>query len=176
MIVHDIGKIIGGIAIGFNQDHIVQLRVVHSDVPIDFIMEGSGAFRGIILTDDTGNACCQLLFHLFLGEAEAVFVIDINFLPRYRTGQGSQPVLVAETVIGFPFFHKLFRIFQIESAGLAFTLDIRADASVLIRAFVMSEACLFQGSVNDVHSPLHKPFLIRIFNTQNEIAALMLGD
>ena len=40
MVVHHVGKIIGGIAVGFDQDHIVQLGIIYRDISVDLIMEG----------------------------------------------------------------------------------------------------------------------------------------
>ena len=43
MIVYYIGKVIGGISVGLDQDHVVQLRIVYGDIAVNVIVEGSGS-------------------------------------------------------------------------------------------------------------------------------------
>ena len=57
MVIYHIGKIVRGISVIFDQYHVVQLCIVHTDVPVDVIMEGSGSFPGVILADDKGHSC-----------------------------------------------------------------------------------------------------------------------
>ena len=53
MVVHHVGEIIGGQAVGLEEDLVVQLGVVHGDVPVHRVVEGGGAL-GNTLTDDIG--------------------------------------------------------------------------------------------------------------------------
>ena len=176
MIIHNVSKIIGGISVGFDEDHVIQLRIVHGDVPVNFIMEGCGSLGGVILTDNIGHTRRQLFFHFLTGQAETVLIIYIDLFPCHRTGQCSQSLFITEAVISFSFFHQFPGIFQIDSLRLALTLDVRADTAVLIRAFIMLKACFFQSPVNDLHGPLHETFLIRVLNPKNEISTFMLGN
>ena len=176
VVVHHVGKIIGGKAVGLDQDHVVQLRIVHGDIPVDLVMEGGGPFRGIVLPDHVGHARRKLRFHLFLRQMQAVLVIDVDLLARHGAGQGGKPLLVAEAVIGLALFDQLFGILQINALLLALALDIGAHASVLVRALVVDKARLLKRPVDDVHSPFHISFLVRILNAQDKIAAFMLGD
>ena len=52
MVVHHVGKIVGGIAVGLDQDHIVQFGIVHRNVPVNLIVEGGSSLRGVVLADD----------------------------------------------------------------------------------------------------------------------------
>ena len=90
--------------------------------------------------------------------------------------QPCKAFLVAETVIGFPFFNQFSGIFQINAGLLPLRLYVRPDAPVFVRPFIVDKPGLFQRPVDNIHSPFHKPFLISILNTENKISALMLGD
>ena len=59
---------------------------------------------------------------------------------------------------------------------MTLTLNIWAAAAVLVRSFIMNQTGLFKGTVNNIHSAFHKAFLIRIFDSQKEIAAFMFGN
>ena len=176
MVVHHVSKIVGGVAVGLDQDHVIQFRVFHRNVSVNLIMEGGGSFRGIVLTDHVGHARRKLRFHLFLRQMQAVLVIHVDLLARNRTGEGGKALLIAEAVIGLSLFDQLFGIFQIDALLLTFALHIGAHAAVLVRSLVMDESRLLKGSVDDVHGSLHISFLVRILNAQDEIAAFMLGD
>ena len=58
MIIHHIGKVVCGVPVRFNQNHIIQLRILHGDVSIDFVMKCSDPFCWVILTDHIGLSCC----------------------------------------------------------------------------------------------------------------------
>ena len=63
MIVYHIGKVVGGIAVRLNQDHVVQLSVIHRNVPVDIVMEGSRPFRRVILTYHIRFPCRKIRFY-----------------------------------------------------------------------------------------------------------------
>ena len=90
--------------------------------------------------------------------------------------QTVQAVLIAEAVVSFPFVNEFFGIFQIDSLGLSFTLDIRTDSSVFIRAFIMAQSCFFQRVIDNLFRAFLFSYLIRILNSQDEITAGMAGD
>ena len=82
MVVHHIGKVVGGIAVRFDQDHIVQLRIWYLDDAIDFVLEFRRSFGRHILADDERLACLQIGFHFLLGKMQAVLVIHDDLLAR----------------------------------------------------------------------------------------------
>ena len=176
MVVHHIGKIIGRIAVRFDQDHIVQLRILHRDISVDLVVEHRFAFRGVILSDHIGHTSGKLFFHLLFVQGKTMLIIDVDLLPGHGSCQARQPLFVAETIISLTLFDQLFRVFQVQSAFLSLALYVRPHTTVLIRPLIVDKACLFQRPVDDIHSPFHKPFLIGILNTENKISALMLGD
>ena len=67
MVIYNVCKVIGRIAVRFDQDHIVQLGILYRDISVNLIMEGCGSLRRIVLTDYIRDPCCQLCFYLFFG-------------------------------------------------------------------------------------------------------------
>ena len=176
MVVHHIGKVIGGKAIGLDQDHVVQLSIVHGDVSVKLVVEGGGAFPRVILTDHIGHAFFQVLFHFLPGKGQAVLIVLHDLLAVYGLLQGLQTLLGAEAVIGLTLLHQHLCILQIDPLGLTLRLYIGAAASVLVRSFIVDQSRFLKGPVDDVNGSLHLTFLVRILDTKEEISSLMLGD
>ena len=177
MIVYHICKIIGGISIRFNQYHIVKLRVFYADVPIQFVVKGRCPLIGNILADDKRNTGCKLCFYFLLRQRKAMLVIHHDFLPLHNLClEGIKPLFITETIIRLTAFYKLFRIFHINSALHAFTLDIRTKTAVLIGSLIVFEPRAVQRAVNNIRCALHETLLIRILYPKHEIPARMLGN
>ena len=108
VIIHHIGKVVSRITIRFNQDHIIQLTVIHRDITVNIIVESSRPFSRIVLSDHIRNAFRKLCVHFLFRKLQTMLIIYIDFLPGDRSGQCRQPVLIAETIIRFAFFHQFF--------------------------------------------------------------------
>ena len=176
MVVYHIRKVVGGISVGLDQDHVVQLRIVYGDIAVNIVMEGGGSGGRIILADNKGYARCQLRLYLFLRQMQTVLIIYNNLLTRDFGLQGLQALLVAEAVISLAFFNQLFRVLHIDACRLALTLHIGAYASVLVRTLVMLQARFLHGTINDIDRALHIALLVGILDTKQEISVLMLGN
>ena len=174
MVVHHIGEIVGWIAVGFDQDHIVELRVLHRDIPVDLIMKNCLPVCGIVLPDHIGNSRRKLLLHFLSAQGKAVLVIDVDLLARHGPCESREPLLIAETIVRFALFHQFLRVLQIETALLPLALNVGADAPVLVRPFIMHKPCFFERPVDNIHSALHQPLLIGVLYAENKIPALML--
>ncbi len=83
MVVHHIGKIVGRIAVGLDENHIIQLAIVYGNISIYFILEGGGSFGRVILSDNIRGIGCQFFFYLFFGQMQAMFVINVDLLPGH---------------------------------------------------------------------------------------------
>lgn len=79
MIVYHICKIVSRISIGLDQNHIVQLRIVNGNIPVNLILERCRSLRRVILADDIRYACGKFFFYFFLGKMQTVLVIYMNF-------------------------------------------------------------------------------------------------
>ena len=176
MVIHHIGKIVGRIAVRLNKNHIVQLRVRHFNLPVDLIHKSGRALSRHILTDHIGNTCLQFCFNLLLRQMKAMLIIHHNLLAGHILAQRLQTLLITEAVISLPFFNQLLGILQIDSGSLALTLNVGSYAPVLIRPFIVNQACLCQSAVNNIYCALHIALLIRILNSQHKAAILMFGN
>ena len=66
MIVYNIGKIVGWIAVRLDQDHVVQFCIVYGNVAIDLIFKSGCACSRVVLTDDIWLTGSQIGLDLFL--------------------------------------------------------------------------------------------------------------
>ena len=176
MIVHHIGEIVGGIPVRLDQNHVVQLRVVHSNIPVNLIAEGGGPGSGIVLADHIGHSRRQLLLHFLLRQGETVLVVNADLLSADDLAALLQALLIAETVVSLALLDQLLGIFQVDPLLLTLALYIGPHAAVLIRALVMHQPSGCQCAVDDVHRPLHIAFLVCVLYPQDKISALMFRD
>ena len=105
-----------------------------------------------------------------------MLVIHGNILAAYRPVQSGKAFLVTEAVIGVSLLHELLRIFQVNAGSVPLALHVGPAAAVLIGAFVMYQACLCQGTVNNIHGAFHITCLVCILDTKHENAALVFGN
>ncbi len=85
MVVYYIGKIISGITVGLDQYHIVQFCIVHSNIPINLILESRCSFRRVILADHIRNTGSQFFFYFFFGQMQTMFVVYIDFFSGHSS-------------------------------------------------------------------------------------------
>ena len=137
MIVDDIGKIVGWVSVGFDQDHIVQLFIWLGDITVNLIVESGFAFIRNVGADHKWFARCQIGFNLFLGQVEAVLVIGTDLLAAHNLLQRIQTFLIAEAIVSLPFFNQLFGIFHIKAGSTTLTLNIRTVSAILVRALIV---------------------------------------
>ena len=165
MIVYYICKVICRKSIGFNQDHIVQLIVRHCNIPVNLVMECCLSLIRNIQTDHPWFSFRKVFLHFFFTKAETMLVINNNIcsVVRNRCFQTFKTLFITEAVISVSLFYKLFRIIQIKSGCLSFTLNVRTESSVFIRSFIMKKSCFFHCSVYDIKRAFNKTLLVCIF-------------
>ena len=176
VIIHDVGKVIGRIAVGLDEDHVVQLLVLHRDVSVELIVERRRSGCRIILPDDVGHAGSEVRLNLLLRQMQAVLVIDGDFLPVDHLLQGLEALRRAEAVIGFALVDELPCILHVESALYPLGLHIRADRPAKVRRLVRNKTGLADRVVDDVHGALEFPLLVRVLDPENKIPALVLRN
>ena len=71
-------------------------------------------------------------------------------------------------------FNQFMRIFGINR--LTFRLYIGTVISADIRPFVPVHVNLFEGGINDIGRPFDVAFLVGVFNAEQKITALRLGN
>ena len=108
VVVHNVGKVIGGHPIGLDEDLVVHLAVVHLDMAVHHIVKAGHALAGDLLADDVRLACGKALFHFLLGQLAAAAVVVGHLTGSALLGvQSFQPLLGAEAVIGLALCHQL---------------------------------------------------------------------
>ena len=174
VVVHNVGKVVGGHPVGLDEDLVVHLAVVHLDVAVHHIVKAGHALAGDLLADDVRLACGKALFHFLLGQFAAAAVVVSHLTGSALLGvQSLQALLGAEAVIRLALCHQLLGILLEHTHALA--LHIGAHGAADIRALVPQKAGLPQGVVDDIHSALHIAALIGILDAQDEGAILVLG-
>ncbi len=174
MIVHYIGKIIGGHSIRFQKDPVIQGAVFHRNGSKQLILKSSGAGFGNFLADDIGLPCLQSALHLFPGQIPAMAVIPKCTVMPCGLPKAVQTFLRTKTIIRSAKLHQLSGIFLIN--GLPFRLNIWTIWAADIRPLIMLYTYQLQGMVNQLHSTLDKTILIRIFDAENEFAMILSGN
>ena len=174
VVVHHIGKVVGGHPVGLDEDLVVHLAVVDLDVAVDHIVEAGHALAGDLLADDVRLTGGEALFHLFLRQVAAAAVVVGHLAVGALLGvEGLQTLLGAEAVVGLALCHQLFGVLLEHPHPLA--LDVGADGAAHIGAFVPQQAGLPQGVVDDVHSALDVAALIGVLDAEDEGAVVVLG-
>ena len=163
MVIHNIRKVVCRKTIGLDQDHIIQFCIRHGDIAINLIMESSCAFNRIVLSDNIRYTCCQLGFNFFLAQMQTMLVIVKNLFAIHGCMQRCKALFIAEAVISFALVNQFLRILKINALRLSLTLNIRAYAAILIRAFIMDQTCAGQCTINDIYRTFHLSLLVCIF-------------
>ena len=172
VIVDNVGKVIGRIAVGLQQNLILQLLIFHRDLSVNRVLEGGRALQRHFLTNNIGDSLSQKPVYLFLRQIPAVAVVTAA--DALLLVEGVQPLFGTEAVISLALFHQLFRIGLVHILSLA--LYIRAVFTAHIRALVMLQAYHIQRAVDYLHSAIHQPLLVGVLDPQNEFPALGFGD
>ena len=178
VVIHHVGKVIGGEAVGLDEDHVVQLGVVHGDVAVDLVVEGGRPLLRIVLPDHEGLSRGKVRLDFLFGKAKAVLVIGHDHLAVDFSLQGIQSLLVAEAVVCFAFLHQLFRVLHVNAGLHALRLDVGTVPFVLVRTLVVDQTCLLKGAVDDLRGAFHKASLVRVLDAEDKgaVIALMLRD
>ena len=166
VVIHHVGKVIGGQPVPLQQDLVVQGAVLHGDLPEGDVGEGGAPVLGNLLADDVGFTGVQVGLDFLRGEVAA----GVRFLL-----EGSALLfglsLVAEAVVGVAFFHQKLGIFSIKPPALG--LDVRAAD---VRALVMGQTALLEGAVDELCGPFYLPGLVGVFQAEDELPAGLAGD
>ena len=177
VIVNDIGKIIGGKAVAFQENLILQLFVGNRNIPIDLIVIGRFAFQRHFLTDNVGFAFIQIFLNFFGRKIAAVTIIAKRGLALTTLtcfGKAFQALFRAKAAISFAFLNQLFGKGSIKIQALA--LHIWAAGASHIRTFIVAQATFRQRFIDELSRPFHVALAIRIFNAENKFPFMRLGD
>ena len=174
VIVDNVGEIIGGHAVLFDEDHVIHgLCIFEGHIAEDYIAVAGFAIGRGVHADRPGDAGCLLRRDLFRREMQAVLVIFPGTAGGFHSGTALLDLLLgAEAVIGMAGLYKLLRIGEI--SGLALGLDIGTAGTADIGAFVPVQAAGTEGIVDDLGRAFNKAFLVGILDAQDEAAVVLL--
>ena len=172
VVIHHVGEVVGGHAVGLNQNLVVQFLDVDLDMAVDHIVETGHAGFGDLLADDVRLTGGQLGVDLLLSQVAAVAVV-VGHLTGGALGLVHlvQAVLGAEAVVSLAFLDELLGILFEHAHALA--LHIGADGAADVGAFVPGQAGGAQRAIDDVGSALDQAALVGILDTQNERTIVM---
>ena len=184
MIVNDIGQMVGRHTVGFEKDLVVHVVGVHAHPTADSVLETNLVVARKLDAHNVRLTCCNFRVNLFFWKGQRVLHIaasDIVVLPVRSTSilchlaHSVQLFRGVEGDVCLVVCEQLVYVFTVH--WFAFTLAVRAVSSVFAaNSFVRANATPGQ-SLNDVLlSTRHKSCLIRVFDTQQEIAAVLLGE
>ena len=169
VVVDDVGKIVGGQTVPFEEYLVVQRGVVHGDIPKDGVVEGGGSGLWDSLPDDEGLSRIHPCLCL-LGAEGAAGVRGPVPLPGILLALG----LLAEAVVSVAPLHQQPGVFSVGIPALR--LDIGRHGAAHVWALVVGEAALGHGAVDHVGGTLHQAALVRVLNAQNKGTAAVPGD
>ena len=176
VIVHDVGEVVGRQTVSLDEHVVIQRVAIHLDVAVEHVVEGCLARGRHVLADDIRLARRNAALGLFQADImQALFVVFVGFALRFGgLAVSLNFFLGAEAAVRAALFDQLPRVLGVEVAALG--LDIRAVIAADIRTFVIGQACLTHGLVNQIDRAGHFALLIGIFDAQNELAAVLLGE
>jgi hypothetical protein len=89
VVVDDVGEVVGGEAVGLEQDLVVDVGVVEGDLAAELVAEGGGAFGGYLEADGVGAAFGEVGGDLVFAEVavRAVVARCVRIGGRGRAGR-----------------------------------------------------------------------------------------
>ena len=173
VVVNDVGEVVGGQAVALDEHLVVQRGIFHGDVAEDGVVEGGSALLGDLLADDIGHAGVQLGLDLLRAQAgaAAVVLVDGHALGHFLL---LAVLFVAEAAVGRTLLNEKLCVLAVEP--LALGLDVGTCGAAHIGTFVVGQAALSHGLVDDVHGALHQAALVGVLNAQNEGALIVPGN
>ena len=115
MVINDVCKVICRITVGLNEDHVVKLGVVYSDVSVKLVVECGGSLIRNVLTDNVWLACSEVCLDLLFGKVETVLIVNNDLLAFYSLLKALKTLLVTEAVVSLAFFNKLLCILKVDA-------------------------------------------------------------
>ena len=176
MIVDDIGEIIGRIAVGLDEDHVIELGVIDGDVSVELVVEGRRALGRVVLTDNIWHAGSEVCLDFLLREGETVLIIVHDLFAVDHGLQRLQTLLRAEAVVCLALIDELLRILHIDALCTTLGLHVRTAVARLIRGLIRDQAGIGEGFIDKFDSTLNEALLVRILDTEKEVTTLMLRD
>ena len=175
VVVHDVGQVVGGEAVAFQQHGVgVDVLVLPLDVSQQGVLEPCDPLHGHLQTDDVGLAGIEVRLNLLLREVAAVPVVSGGHLVHGLDGANSvQPLGIAEAVVGLSPFHQLLGVLLVQVEALR--LDVGAVVAALCSTLVPLNAQPGHGVVQVLDIFLAVAGAVGVLQPQDELAAVGPG-
>ena len=175
VVIHHVGEVVGGQAVGLDEHVVVQRRAVYLHVAVEQVVKAGLALGGHVLADDVGLARLDAALDFLRGEMQTVLVVfeGLALLLRLRA-RLVQPLLGAEAVVSAAAPDQFLRVGQVEVAPLR--LDVGAVLAAHVRAFVVGKAGGGQRGVDLLHRAGNFALLVGVLDAQDELAAVAAGE
>ena len=134
VVIDDMRKIVGRIAVCFHQDLILQLLTLTLDFTENRILIGDSTVERHFLANHVRSAGCEFFLYFCRGQPTAVAVIAagcVFFVQLLKSLFG------AETIVSMSRCDKLFGVFAIDF--LSFALNIRTMFAADVGTFVVTQ-------------------------------------
>ena len=181
MVIHRVGEVIGGDAVGFQED-MIHIVLRNGQLPLDQIVELELVFNGAggTETENPGIPGLQLGTDLLHGAVtpDGIFsVVAGGFLILLLLfPHGGKLLFGAEAGIGFPLGYQLFGIYVVN--GSLLTLAVGAVVSGIAvhgGAFVKMDAVVLQSVDEHLHRAGNLSFGIGILHPEEKHTAALVG-
>jgi len=118
VVVDDVGQMIGGIAVRLEQHEIVQLGVVHHDVPANEVVKLGLATKRHRQPDHRSDALCLALGDLSTRQKPAMPVVSGEALGLLFEAHGLEALRRAEAAIREPLIYQSLRILLVNGQAV----------------------------------------------------------
>ena len=175
VIVDDVGQVVGGEAVAFEQDLVVDVGVVEGDVAAQFVAEGGAGLLRDLEPNGVGFAGGELGVDLLGGEIAGMAAVfgrlfggHLCFALGFELFGGLEGVVggaVGEQDLGMP-------AVDVSALGLA----VWAVRATDVGAFIPREADPAQRVKDHLLGGGHEAGAVGVFNAEHEFAAALLGE
>ncbi len=165
VVVHYVGEVVSGEAVGLNQHLVVHILAVETHFAADEVREEDFSFGNALANDKRGALRLKFL-DLFLRKSEAKSVVlGRHFFGFLLVTHPFESFRSTEAGVSGAFEDELFRIFHVNFCAL------RLEN----RTFIPIQAEKFQRRFEAFHSAFHVTFLVRVFNAQGKNPLIFFG-
>ena len=177
VIVHGMGEVVGGNAIGF-KEHVIDVvlrdgqlalyEVVEFELPVNAALGTEPQDPGI-----SGGQLCLNVLHGAVAPDGILAIVAGGLLVRFLLfPKGGQLVLRAEAGVGFALGHQLFGVNVVDRGSLTLTVwAVSAVVTVHGRALVKVDVVEFQGVDQHFYRAGDLPLGVGILNPEVQHAA-----
>ena len=170
MVVHHRCQMVGGEAVGFDQNLVVGLGGIHFHVPPDDVVEAENPVVRHFQANDVGFIIGQAGLHLLFGKGQAAAVVfhELAFALLFfaHLGKGFRS---AETAVGMAGIQQPLCLPVIEFQ--AFALHVGAKIPADAGTFVYLYAQAAQGRDEVFHRAFHQAVAVGVLDAEDEGSA-----